>query len=83
MSITPNDLPYKAQIGERIIACRSFEDRRLLLEANAIVEDTAAADHMSFSRLHLVKDACQLYSLGRHQRLVKMAIDRLSRGEAR
>lgn len=83
MSNAPNDLPFKARVGERIIACRSSEDRNLLHDAQAIVDDPKAAELMTFGRLHLIKDACQLYSLGKHQRLVKMAIDRKNAGGAR
>jgi len=75
MSSTNKEFPYNANVGDRIIPCRSIEDRRLLQEAGAIAADPTAADLMSIGRLHLIKDACQLYSLGKHQRLVKMAID--------
>lgn len=78
-----SDLPFKARVGERIVACRSSEDRSLLHGAQAIAEDPTAAEHMTIGRLDLIKDACQFYSLGKHQRLVKMAIDRKSAGGAR
>lgn len=83
MSNVPDDLPFKARVDGRTIACRSLEDRNLVYEANAIAEDPTAANHMTIGRLHLIRDACQIYSLGKHQRLVKMAIDRKNAGGAR
>ena len=75
--------PYhvaKIIIDGRTIECSSAEVRRLLLEAKAIGDDETAAQHFSIGRLMLMKDACQLHCLGRHQRLVKNAIDRLNSG---
>jgi hypothetical protein len=66
----------KIIIGGRTIECSSAEIRRLLLEAKAIGEDESSAQRFSIGRLMLIKDACQLHCLGRHQRLVKNAIDR-------
>lgn len=83
MSNAPEERPFKVRVGERIVACRSLEDRNLVYAANAIAEDPTAAEHMTIGRLHLIKDACQLYSHGKHQRLVKMAIDRKIAGGAR
>ena len=73
----------KILIDGRTIECSTAEVRRLLLGAKAIGDDPAAAQHLSIGRLMLIKDACQLHSLGKHQRLVKMAIDRLNAGGAR
>ena len=73
--------PYhvaKIIIDGRTIECSTGEVRRLLLEAKAIGDDETAAQHLSIGRLMLIKDACQLHNLGRHQRLVKKAIDRLN-----
>jgi hypothetical protein len=67
----------KIFIDGRSIACATAEDRQLLVQANAIGEDPDAAKHFSIGRLMLIKDACQLHNLGKHQRLVKRAIDRL------
>ena len=73
--------PYhvaKIIIDGRTIECSSPEVRRLLLEAKAIGDDETAAQYLSIGRLMLIKDACQLHSLGKHQRLVRKAIDRLN-----
>ena len=73
--------PYhvaKIIIDGRTIECSSAEVRQLLLDAKAIGDDPSVADKLSIGRLMLIKDACQLHSLGRHQRLVKKAIDRLN-----
>ncbi len=69
----------KIVIDGRSIECATAEDRQLLVQANAIGEDPDAAKHFSIGRLMLIKDACQLHNLGRHQRLVKLAIDRINR----
>ena len=71
----------KIFIDGRSIECATAEVRQLLVQANAIGEDPDAAKHFSIGRLMLIKDACQLHNLGRHQRLVKLAIDRLDRSE--
>lgn len=65
-------------IDGRSIVCNSNEVRRLLVDALRIAEDPAQSQNFSIGRLMLVKDACELHCLGRHQRLVKMAIDRLN-----
>ena len=81
MHETPPPYPVaKIIIDGRTIECSSVEVRRLLLDAKAIGDDETAAQHLSIGRLMLIKDACQLHSLGRHQRLVKKAIDRLDGG---
>jgi hypothetical protein len=66
----------KIHVDGRTIECSSAEIRQLLLEAKTIGDDESAAKHYSVGRLMLIKDACQLHCLGRHQRLVKRAIDR-------
>ncbi len=73
--------PYhvaKIIIDGRTIDCSTGEVRRLLLEAKAIGDDPSVADKHSIGRLMLIKDTCQLHSLGKLQRLVKQAIDRLN-----
>ena len=74
--------PYhvaKLIIDGSTIECSSAEVRQLLLEAKAIGDDPSAGQHFSIGRLMLIKDACQLHSLGKHQRLIKMAIDEVER----
>ena len=73
----------KIIIDGRPIECSTAEVRRLLLEAKAIGDDPSVADKHSIGRLMLIKDACQLHSLGKQQRLVKMAIDRMNASGAR
>lgn len=68
----------KIVIEGRTIECSTAEVRQLLLQAKAIGDDETAARHLSIGRLMMIKDACQLHSLGRLQRAGKMAIDRLS-----
>ena len=65
-------------IDGRTIECSSAEVRSLLLEAKAIGDHETAAQRLSIGRLMMIKDACQLHCLGKHQRLVKKAIDRLN-----
>ncbi len=71
------------RIGGYSIVCDSDEERQLLLDANRIADDESAAMYFSIGRLMLIKDACQLHSLGKLQRLVKQAIDRRNAGGAR
>ncbi|MBL9161673.1 MAG: hypothetical protein JNL18_02905 [Planctomycetaceae bacterium] len=67
------------QIAGRNIRCDSEEDRALLSAAKAITEDPSTAGGIKLDRLYVLRDACQRYSVGKAQRLVKMAIDRLER----
>lgn len=73
----------KIVIDGRTIECSSAKTRRLLQDAATIGDDPTAAQHFSIGRLMLIEDACQLHSLGRHQRLVKLANDRLKRSAPR
>ena len=68
--------PKEIKITGRRIFCDSADDCDLLTQARSITDEPAVADGLSVGRLHLIKDACQRYSLGKHQRLVKKAIDR-------
>ncbi len=71
--------PREILIAGRTIRCDSVEDRALLGQAKTITEDPSAAVGIKLDRLYLIRDACQRYSVGKAQRLVKMAIDRLER----
>lgn len=71
--------PRQIHIAGRTVRCDSTDDRALLGQAKSIEIDSAFAATLTIGRLHLVKDACQKYSLGKHQRLVKLAIERHER----
>ena len=72
-----NKPPLRAiLINHNVVVCDSDEDRQMLQDAKSIADDPSAASNLTIGRLHLIKDACQRYSLGSLQRLVKMAIDR-------
>ncbi|BBO31571.1 hypothetical protein [Lacipirellula parvula] len=45
-------------------------------ETQALEIDPATVLQHSIGRLHLIKEACQRYSLGKYQRLASQAIDR-------
>jgi hypothetical protein len=66
--------PREIKITGRRIFCDSAEDCDLLTQARSIADEPAVADGLSVGRLHLIKDACQRYSLGKYQRLVNNAI---------
>lgn len=51
----------------------------LLEEAKIFEENPSRVGYLTIGRLHLIKNACQRYSLGKHQRLVHQAIEQLSR----
>jgi hypothetical protein len=68
--------PREIKITGRRIFCDSADDCELLTQARSIGDAPAVADGLSVGRLHLIKDACQRYSLGKHQRLVNKAIQR-------
>jgi hypothetical protein len=72
MDSSPNLL---VAIGPRRIRCENGDDRSLLVQAKAIADKPQVAQDVSVGRLMLVKDACQKYSLGKLQRIVKRAID--------
>lgn len=61
--------------GSRRIQCENGDDRSLLVQAKAIADRPQIAQDVSIGRLMLVKDACEKYSLGKLQRIVKQAID--------
>ena len=71
--------PREIKITGRRIFCDSAEDCDLLTQARSIADEPAVAEGLSVGRLHLIKDACQRYSLGKHQRLVNNAIQRSGR----
>lgn len=71
--------PRQIQIAGRNVRCDSMEDRGLLVAAKAITEDPTTASGIQLERLYVIRDACQRYSVGKAQRLVKLAIDRLER----
>jgi len=48
----------------------------LLRDAKTIADRPASAPEFSLGRLQLMKDACERYSLGTVQRLVKQQVDR-------
>lgn len=75
----PDQHPRRILIAGRTIRCDSAHDVALLQQARSIEEDPAAADAITIGRLHMIKDACQQYSVGKAQRLVKLAIDRAER----
>ena len=66
----------KIRIEGRTIECSTAEVRSLLLAAKTIGEDESACRDISIGRLMMIKDACQMYSLGRLQRIVYQVIKR-------
>ena len=71
--------PRLIQLGDRKITCDSAEDLILLKEAKILEDEPARAPEFTIGRLHLIKEACQRYSLGKHQRLTNLAINRAGR----
>ena len=71
--------PRQLQIAGRNIQCDTADDRTLLMQAGSIEVDPSVAATLSVGRLQLIKDACQRYSVGKHQRLVNQAIERSGR----
>jgi len=69
--------PREIKITGRRIFCDSAEDCALLTQARSIADEPSFGDGLTVGRLHLIKDACQRYSLGKYQRLVNKAIQRL------
>lgn len=65
------------QIGGRQVVCESDQDLVLLKEAKIVEEFPERILYLTVGRLQLINDACQRYSLAKHQRLVRNAIDRL------
>ena len=68
--------PLQIQITGRNIVCESADDRLLLVHAKSICENPAVGVHFSDAKLQQIKNACERYSLGRAQRVVKLALDR-------
>ena len=68
--------PRQISLGDRSIVCESAEDLKLLKEALALETDPKSVLQHSIGRLHLIKEACQRYSLGKYQRLASQAINR-------
>ena len=68
----------KIRIEGRTIECSTAEVRNLLLAAYKIGKDETSSRDVSIGRLIMIKDACQIYSLGRLQRLVNKAIQQHS-----
>jgi hypothetical protein len=66
--------PRQIQIAGRRIQCETADDRTLLMQARSIEVDSSSAARISEIQLYLIKDACQRYSLGKHQRIVNNAI---------
>jgi hypothetical protein len=83
VNVQQDNHPRQIQIAGRNIRCASADDRNLLVQANNISKDPTAAIGISLDRLYVIRDACQRYSVGKAQRLVKMAIDRLERQQPR
>jgi hypothetical protein len=65
----------KIRIEGRTIECSTSEVRSLLLAAKTIGEDETACRDISIGQLMMIKDACQMYSLGRLQRVIYRAIE--------
>lgn len=72
-------LPRIILISGRKVICDSEMDLVLLKEANIIEEFPERVLYLTVGRLQRINDACQRYSLAKHQRLVREAIDRLRR----
>jgi hypothetical protein len=70
-----NSHPREIRIAGRNIRCDSAEDCQLLQEAKTFEICPADATSFSVGRLHLIRDACQRYSLGKHQRLANLAME--------
>lgn len=67
--------PRLFYIAGRKIWCESEEDRHLLAQAVQLEKNPESVLKLSIGRLQLMKDACQRYSLGKYQRLVRRAIE--------
>ncbi len=67
---------YPIKLSSRLIHCLTEEDRLLLRDADAISRDLDEAKKLSKGRLTLIRDACQRYSLGMLQRVIKQQVDK-------
>ena len=70
-----NTHPRLLYIAGRKIWCESEEDWDLLTQAVRLEKDPESVLKLTAGRLQLMKDACQRYSLGKYQRVVRMAIE--------
>ena len=70
--------PFEINLGDRRGVCQSLHECSLLLKAKAVADGAAAANGLTLEELRQIKDAFQRDNLGTHQRLVKLAIDRLT-----
>jgi hypothetical protein len=71
----PDERPLQIQITGRNILCDTADDRALLAQAKRIVADPSAAGGLSLESLHVIRDTCQRYALGKAQHALKIAID--------
>lgn len=63
------------QITGRNVVCGTPDDRLLLVHAKSFCERAQVSEHFSDAKLQQIKLACQRYSLGKAQRIVKLALD--------
>lgn len=73
------DKSYPVRMPGLTIKCESEEDRQLLQDANAIRDQSQTAPKFPLGRLQLIRDACDRYSLGTMQKLLKVEIERVDR----
>jgi hypothetical protein len=71
--------PRLIHLAGRIVYCDSAEDLILLKEARILEKHPASILNFTVGRLQLIREACQRYSLEKHQRLVNLAIERARR----
>ena len=64
---------YPVKLSSRLIRVTE-EDRQLLRDADAISRNLDEGAKFTKGRLMLMKDACQRYSLGMLQRIVKQQL---------
>lgn len=67
--------PLQIHVHGISVRCETPEDRRLLADANTIIEKPSLVQKYSADRLRDIKNVCQKYSLGRAQRLIHLAIE--------
>ena len=70
-----NPDPLQIQITGRNVVCETPDDRLLLVHAKSICARPEVGEHFSDAKLQQIKLACQRYSLGKAQRIVKLALD--------
>jgi hypothetical protein len=71
--------PRLIHLAGKIVYCDSAEDLILLKEAKILEKHPASVLNFTVGRLQLIREACQRYSLGKHQRLMTLAIERAGR----